>query len=107
MPPSFHQEQYQYFLCLFYCYVYSGEYNVFYITLIECITTPGRRKSLPDKGGNPTRDLWDTSRMLCQLSYELSWQSIGLASIPKVVDSIPTLVMQANCMQPARCGYTL
>ena len=32
--------------------------------------SPDKLKSLPDHGGNRTRDLWDVSPMLCQLSYE-------------------------------------
>ena len=39
---------------------YSGKYNVSDVTL-ECVSTPGRLKRLPDHGGNRTRDLWDTA----------------------------------------------
>ena len=48
--------------------MYSGEYDV-------CDVTPSvypHRASLenmPGHGGNQTYDLWNTSPMLCQLSY--------------------------------------
>ena len=77
-------------------------------------------KNMPDHGGNRTYDLWNTSPMLCQLSYAV-WSvrfccevSISVprsilfrgiacsnrpdrvaehwASIPKAVGSIPTVV---------------
>ena len=73
---------------------------------------------MPDHGGNRTYDLWNTSPMLCQLSYavrsvrvcDISEQNLvpsitysnrpdrvallaeHWASIPKVVGSIPTVV---------------
>ena len=42
-------------------------------------------KNMPDHGGNRTYDLWNTSPMLCQLSY--AWSGIFF--------------------KLARCGYTL
>ena len=45
---------------------FRNKTGIFYfLCYFECIL--GR---LPDYGGNRTRDLWDTSPMLCQLSYE-------------------------------------
>ena len=47
--------------------MYSGEYNVSDVTF-ECVSTPGRLKSLPDHGGgggDPTRDIWDTTVVQC------------------------------------------
>ena len=46
-------------------------------------------KNMPDHGGNRTYDLWNTSPILCQLSYAV--RSVRV-SIPKVVGSIPTVV---------------
>ena len=43
---------------------------MFLICYTECISTPGKLKSLPDHGGNQTCDVWGTSPMLHQLSYE-------------------------------------
>ena len=44
--------------------------------------------SLPDHGENRTRDLWDTSPMLCQLSYEVMWvyevKSVRVCGIPEL-----------------------
>ncbi|CAB4018646.1 chromodomain-helicase-DNA-binding 8-like, partial [Paramuricea clavata] len=67
-------------------------------------------KNMPDHGGNRTYDLWNTSPMLCQLSYavwsvrlcDITEQNLvrpdhvaqlaeHWASIPKVVGSIPTV----------------
>ena len=48
--------------------MYSGEYDVCDVTLI---VYPHRAslKNMPGHGGNRTYDLWNTSPMLCQLSY--------------------------------------
>ena len=51
--------------------------------------TPGKLKSLPDHGGNRTHDLWDTSPMLCQLSYEVKSFRVGDISELSLVLSIP------------------
>ena len=39
---------------------------MFVMLLYKCASTPDKLKSLPDHG---VVDLWDTSPMLCQLSY--------------------------------------
>ena len=48
--------------------MYSGEYDACDVTLSAY---PHRvsLKNMPDHGGNRTYDLWNTSPMLCQLSY--------------------------------------
>ena len=48
----------------------------------------GKLKSLPDHGGSRTRDLWDTSSMLCQLSYEFNSVRVGDISELSLVPSI-------------------
>ena len=47
-------------------------------------------KNMPDHGGNRTYDLWNTSPMLCQLSY-----------------AVRTVRWPGIFFKPARCGYTL
>ena len=69
--------------------MYSGEYDACDVTL-SVYTHRASLKNMPDHGGNRTYDLWNTSPMLCQLSYA-AW-SVHWASIPKVVGSIPTVV---------------
>ena len=48
--------------------MYSGEYDACDVTLS---VHPHRAslKNMPDHGGNRTYDPWNTSPMLCQLSY--------------------------------------
>ena len=100
--------------------MYSGEYDACDVTL-SVYPHRASLKNMPDHGGNRTYDLWNTSPMLCQLSYAV-WSvrvcdisklnlvpSISMlsnnnhdfsvydvivwwASIPKVVGSIPTVV---------------
>ena len=55
-------------------------------------------KNMPGHGGIRTYDLWNTSPMLCQLSYAVRLVGRALvtlaehwASIPKVVGSNPTV----------------
>ena len=43
----------------------------------EWTSTPSKLKSLPDHGVDRTRDLWDTSPMLYQLSYEVKSVWVG------------------------------
>ena len=35
-----------------------------FVMLVECASTPGKLKSLPDHGGNQTRNLWDTTELV-------------------------------------------
>ena len=113
--------------------MYSGEYDACDVTL-SVYPHRASLKNMPDHGGNRTYDLWNTSPMLCQLSYVV-WSvrvcdisernlvpSISMlsnnnhdfsvygvivwwASIPKVVGSIPTV--SGIFFKLARCGYTL
>ena len=48
--------------------MYSGEYDACDVTLSVYPHRPSL-KNMPDHGGNRTYDLWNTSPMLCQLSY--------------------------------------
>ena len=52
--------------------MYSGEYDACDVTLS---VYPHRTslKNMPDHGGIRTYDLWNTSTMLCQLSYAAFW----------------------------------
>ena len=100
--------------------MYPGKYDACDVTL-SIYRHRGSLKNMPVHGGNRTYDLWNTSPMLCQLSYatrsvrvcdiseqnlvhSISMQSgtimifqlcVGVmysrASIPKVVGSIPTV----------------
>ena len=75
--------------------MYSGEYDVYDVTLSVYPHRAGL-KNMPGHGGNRTYDLWNTSPMLCQLSYAVRSVRVAqlaepMASIPKVVGSIPTV----------------
>jgi hypothetical protein len=74
--------------CVCWCYVIRWIWCLWCYS--ECASTPGNLKSLPDHGGNQTRDALPT---------ELR----GLI-IPKVAGSIPTVARQT--FQFARCGCT-
>ena len=52
-----------------------------------CIHT-GQAESLADHGENRTRDLWDTSPILCQLSYVVKSVRVGDISELSLVSSI-------------------
>ena len=70
---------------IFFCVLtmYSGEYDACDVTLSVCPHRAGL-KNMPGHGGNRTYDLWNTSPMLCQLSY-------AVAQLAEVVGSIPTV----------------
>ena len=55
---------------IFFCVgvMYSGEYDACDVTL-SVYPHWASLKNMPDHGGNRTYDLWNTSPMLCQLSY--------------------------------------
>ena len=59
--------------------VLCAKVNMMFVMLLWVCIHTGSWKSLPDRGGNRTRHLWDTSPMLCQLSYEVNWQTFQLA----------------------------
>ena len=50
-------------------------------------------KNMPDHGGNRTHDLWNTSPMLCQLSYAV-W-SVRVCDISEQ-NLVPSITMQSN-----------
>ena len=56
--------------CFFFCVgvMYSGEYDACDVTL-SVYPHRASLKNMPGHGGNQTYDLWNTSPMLCQLSY--------------------------------------
>ena len=76
--------------------MYSGEYDACDVTL-SVYPHRASLKNMPEHGGNRTYDLWNTSPMLCQLSYSNRPDRVAQlaaehwASIPKVVGSIPTV----------------
>ena len=95
--------------------MYSGEYDACDVTL-SVYPHRASLKNMPDHGGNRTYDLWNTSSMLCQMSYAVETTYSNRpdrvaqleehgASIPKVVGSIPTVVRHMFQACP-RCGYT-
>ena len=116
--------------------MYSGEYDACDVTL-SVYPHRASLKNRPDHGGNRTYDLWNTSPMLCQLSYavwsvrvcDISEQnlvpSISMLSISMYTNrpdrvaqlvehwaSIPKVVgsiptVSGIFLKLARCGYTL
>ena len=63
--------------------------------LLVCIQT-GQADNLPDHGGNRTResrDLWDTSPMLFQLSYGI--KSVGVGDILEL-SLVPSISMYSK-----------
>ena len=48
--------------------MYSGEYDICDVTL-SVYPNRASLKNMPGHGENRTYDLWNTSSMLCQLSY--------------------------------------
>ena len=72
--------------------VYSGEYDICDVTLSVC---PHRAdlKNMPGHGGNRTYDLWNTSPMLCQLSYAV-W-SVRVCDISEL-SLVPSTSMQSS-----------
>ena len=57
---------------IFFCagVVYSGEYDVCDVTLSVYLHLASLKK-MPGHGGNRSYDLWNTSPMLCKLSYAI------------------------------------
>ena len=45
-------------------------------------------KNMPDHGGNRTYDLWDTSPMLCQLSYAVRSVRVSSSRLLLLLDII-------------------
>ena len=74
------------FLCV--GVLYSGEYNICDVTL-SVYPPRASLKNMPGHGGNRTYDLWNTSPMLCQLSYAVSTVQVSDISEQNLVPSIP------------------
>ena len=72
--------------------MYSGEYDACDVTLS---VYPHREslKNMPDHGGNRTYDLWNTSPMLCQLSYAV-W-SVQVCDISDQ-NLVPSILLLSN-----------
>ena len=87
--------------------MYSGEYDACDVTL-SVYPHRASLKNMPDHGGNRTYDLWNTSPMLCQLSYAV-W-SVRVCDISEQ-NLVPSISMLSNnnhdFFKLARCGYTL
>ena len=66
-----------------------------FVMLSLSVFTPGKLKSLPDHGGNRTRDLWFASPMLYQLSYEVMSVRMGDISELNLVPSISVYFYQS------------
>ena len=74
---------------IFFCVsaMYSGEYDAYDVTLSVYPHRVGL-KNMPGHGGNRTYDLWNTSPMLCQLSYAVRSVRVCDISEPNLVPSI-------------------
>ena len=62
--------------------MYSGEYDACDVTL-SVYPHRASLKNMPDHGGNRTYDLWNTSPMLCQLSYAVWSVRVCVRNVPK------------------------
>ena len=78
--------------------MYSGEYDVCDVTL-SVYPHRASLKNMPGHGGNRTYDLWNTSPMLCQLSYAV--RSIGVCDISKL-GLVPSISMQSIVIRVAQ-----
>ena len=72
--------------------MYSGEYDACDVTL-SVYPHRASLKNIPDHGGNRTYDLWNTSPMLCQLSYAV-W-SVRVCDISEQ-NLVPSISMLSN-----------
>ena len=72
--------------------MYSGEYDACDVTL-SVYPHRASLKNMPDHGGNRTYDLWNTSPMLCQLSYAV-W-SVRVCDISEQ-NLVPSISMLSN-----------
>ena len=72
--------------------MYSGEYDACDVTL-SAYPHRASFKNMPDHGGNRTYDLWNTSPMLCQLSYAV-W-SVRVCDISEQ-NLVPSISMLSN-----------
>ena len=72
--------------------MYSGEYDVCGVTL-SVYPHRASLKNMPDHGENRNYDLWNTSTMLCQLSYAV-W-SVRVCDISEQ-NLVPSISMLSN-----------
>ena len=79
---------------IFFCagVVYSGEYDVRDVTL-NVYPHRASLKNMPVHGGNRTYDLWNTSPMLCRLSYAV--RTVRVSDISEQ-DLVPSIRMQST-----------
>ena len=82
-------------LQVFFCFgvMYSGEYDACDVTL-SVYPHWASLKNMPDHGGNRTYDLWNTSPMLCQLSYVVRSVRVSVCDILEQ-NLVPTISMQS------------
>ena len=73
-------------------HVYSGEYDICDVTL-SVYPHRASLKNMPGHGGNRTYDLWNTSPMLCQLSYAV--RSVRVCDISEL-SLVPSISMQSS-----------
>ena len=71
--------------------MYSSEYDVCDVTL-SVYPHRASLKNMPGHGGNRTYDLWNTSPMLCQLSYAV--RSVRVCDISEL-SLVPSMSMQS------------
>ena len=83
-------------MIFFFCVgvVYSGEYDICDVTL-SVYPHRASLKNMPGHVRNRTYDLWNTSPILCQLSYVVSSVRVRDISEQNLVPSIP---MQSSNM---------
>ena len=74
-----------FFVCV--SVMYSGEYDACDVTL-SVYPQRASLKNMPGHGGNRTYDLWNTSPMLCQLSYAVRSVRVCDISEQNLVPSI-------------------
>ena len=64
------------------------------------MSTPGRLENMPGHGGNRSYNLWNTSPMLCQLSYVV--RSVRVCDISKLICLVPSISMY-SCNHDSLC----
>ena len=74
--------------------MYSGEYDVCDVTL-SVYPHRASLKNMLGHGRNRTYDLWNTSPMLCQLSYAV--KSVRVCDISEL-SVVPSISMQSSNM---------
>ena len=85
--------------------MYSGEYDACDVTL-SVYPHRASLKNMPDHGGNPNYDLWNTSPMLCQLSYAVWSVRVCDISEQNLVPSISMLLLPSVARQHTNLGIT-